>query len=172
VLIICLVVWVSRKYKKTKSNHGKIEFSPKGTKDVSAPFKDMMETNRYEFSNPTFISTPAAPKENVISNRETPKLQLSNLTDDETTASPSAAVGIKTPSSATKMFDNPLYESADQVIRKQQEENCLNPLYKSVDHVTQNHMCDKLVLNPIYMSCDPSEVENKRIWREDRFSQC
>lgn len=166
VLVIFLVAWLWRKHKKTRSNHGRIVFTSKGTKDVSPPFEDMMDTNKYEFSNPTFIPTPPS-QENTI--RE---LSPENLQDnEENTNLTYSTIDFKTPSPVAKMFDNPLYESAENVIRKERENNSLNPLYESVDQISSDH--DKLVLNPIYVSGDEAiEVTNKRIWREDRFSQC
>lgn len=111
IIIVILVVWWRRKRRKFRSRNARVEFhARRNVTVVSSPFREMMAKNKYNFENPAFIAEPVVGE---VSNAQVHEFNAGRL---DTAA---AVTEIKISDNTVAIArDNPMYESADEVLRK------------------------------------------------------
>lgn len=149
VIVVILIALWRRKRRKFRSKGARVEYNARRMiTEVSFPFREMMARNEYNFENPTFIAHPEADE---ISNAQGRGSIVGRLNSAATVTE------IKISDNSVAIArDNPMYESADEVLRK----------HEGVVH------------NPVFVD-DSLEEENtqdrsSRLWQrpdQHRFSK-
>ena len=144
-LVVVIVVWRIRKRRKYRSRNARIEFNPKQRKlEIGSPFRENVDRNKFEFSNPVFIMEPAPERGNTTHARAA---AASEKGDEVHQGLPEPTVIPTSEHSAAYAYDNPVYESADTVLSKHGQ-------------VTHNPLCE-------FMEDTSNEVlNNRRVWRK------
>lgn len=148
IIVAIIIVWRRKKRRKYRSKNARIEYHNKRNKpEVSSPFREMMQRSEFNFENPAFIAEPESDgTPNVQGDADPPKLETAPAVTEIQISGGTVAIA----------RDNPMYESADEVLRK---------------HAA-------VVQNPIFVDDSAEESTNNgtsRLWRRPdqlRFSKC
>lgn len=112
IIIFILIFWWRRRRRKYRSKNARVEYHSRRKKTVvSLPFIEMMTKNDYTFENPSFVAEPIV--------RGTLKIQNSGEYGPGRFKTVAAVTEIKISDSKVAIAcDNPVYESADEVLQK------------------------------------------------------
>lgn len=147
IIFVIIIIWRRKKRRKYRSNSARVEYPNRRQKpEVSSTFREMMQHNENTFENPAYIADPEldAVMETVV-----------NGTSNVDTVSRVTEIRLSGTAVAVAR-DNPMYEPAEEVLRKNKAVVC-NPIFED-DSVTEN------VNN-----------RNLRLWRRPEqltFSKC
>ncbi|XP_022800387.1 protocadherin Fat 4-like [Stylophora pistillata] len=147
IIVVIIIVWRRKKRRKYRSNSARVEYPNRRQKpEVSSTFREMMQQSKNTFENPAYIADPEfdAAMETAVDGPLNVDL-VSRVTEIRLSGNAVAFAR-----------DNPMYEPAEEVLRKNKAVVC-NPLFE-----------------------DDSEAENVnsrnlRLWRRPEqltFSKC
>lgn len=111
IIVVILVVWWRRRRRKFRSKNARIEYhARRKVPEVSSPFREMMARSEYNFENPVFIAEPAGV--------ETSSVQGGDSSSGKHNTAPTVTEIKISDGTVAIARDNPMYESADEVLRK------------------------------------------------------
>ena len=111
IIVVILAVWWRRRRRKFRSMSARVEYHARRKKpEVSSTFREMMERSEYNFENPGFVAEPAVDETSIVqgSDVDVGKLDTAPTVTEIKISDDTVAIA----------RDNPVYESADEVLRK------------------------------------------------------